>query len=314
MNNLFNNTLEVSRIGDVSGWPYASEKTSGVFISGEVAMWREITWDDFVRGASMRYGGLEQTPEGVMKSYHDTNKSLTTVRERLKNPVNLKVGGPLRPSSICQLEREEKELVRTADVYRKLIKRLVKYNLLPTSKLISGANRKEFVFSLQTMIELPELGKAVHYANRLMGLRYDDVIPSTNDGYVQCLKEPGRRRHELEERSRESMYESLIKSLNETVQKLKTERERLLFSGTPWKPQKDDSDIVDAIYPGNEMANDQSRDDEKQILNSDKKMKVLRGGLYKTPAVVPNDLLSGEFNEWSKGQRSNVNHNENVKP
>jgi len=30
--NLFNRTLEVSRIGDVLGWPYASERTSGVFI------------------------------------------------------------------------------------------------------------------------------------------------------------------------------------------------------------------------------------------------------------------------------------------
>ena len=29
--NLFNRTLEVSRIGDVLGWPYASERTSGVF-------------------------------------------------------------------------------------------------------------------------------------------------------------------------------------------------------------------------------------------------------------------------------------------
>ncbi|OPY86510.1 MAG: hypothetical protein A4E71_01556 [Smithella sp. PtaU1.Bin162] len=30
-NNFLINTLEVSRIGDVSGWPYAGERTSGVF-------------------------------------------------------------------------------------------------------------------------------------------------------------------------------------------------------------------------------------------------------------------------------------------
>jgi hypothetical protein len=35
--NFLKRTLEVSRIGDVSGWPYASERTLGVFYFMEVA-------------------------------------------------------------------------------------------------------------------------------------------------------------------------------------------------------------------------------------------------------------------------------------
>lgn len=199
-----------------------------------------IDWDDFVRGNSMRYGGMEQTPEGIMESYHGTNKRLMEVRERLTNPINLKRGGPLQPSSIRQFERQEKELIQRAGAYRKLIKRLVKYNLLPTSKLIAGKHRAHFVFSLATMIELPEFGRAVYYANRLLGSRYDDIIPSTNEGYAQCLRTcPGRSRNEKEERSRESMYDALVESLNAILERIKKERQRLLFSGDPWKPPAD---------------------------------------------------------------------------
>jgi hypothetical protein len=35
--NLSNKALEVSRIGDVPGWPYASERTSGVYYFMEVS-------------------------------------------------------------------------------------------------------------------------------------------------------------------------------------------------------------------------------------------------------------------------------------
>jgi hypothetical protein len=209
-------------------------------------MWGSITWDDFVRGNSMRYGGLTMTPEGIMESYHDVNKRLATVRERIKNPISLRGGKPLSPSHIRQLEKEEEELIQLADKYRKLIKRLVKYNLLPTSKLISGADRRKFVFSLQTMLELPEFGKAVYYANRLMGARDDSVIPSTNDDYVQCvLSSPGRLLDNWKEQSRESMYDALLDSLNETIQRIKKERQRFLFSGDPWKPRKNNSKITD---------------------------------------------------------------------
>jgi hypothetical protein len=49
------------------------------------------------------------------------------------------------------------------------------------------------------------------------------------------------------------------------------------------------------------------------INQNNTKIFIVKGGLYNPPEVVPNDLLSGEFNEWSKRQRANVNHNE-VKP
>ena len=245
-----------------------------------VIMWEKNEWDNFVRETSMRYKTW-QTPEGVMESYHDTNKCLRTVRERLKNPVKRKGGdGPLLPSSIRQLEREEKKLNESADAYRKLIKRLVKYNLLPTSKLISGTDRRQFVFSLQTMIELPEFGKAVYYANRLLGSRFDyPPTPATNDEYVQCLKSmPGRLQSELDLRSRESMYDALLNSLNETMQKLKKERQRFLFSGKSWKPIKDE-----AKNTGGEKT-----DTDEKLNRIEKKvdfLKVIKGGLYNSGRI-----------------------------
>lgn len=230
-------------------------------------MWGETTWDDFVRGASMRYGGMSQTPEGVVEYCREANKRLKTVRERLKNPINLKDGGQLKQSSVLQLKNQEKDLTQQAEAYRKLIKELVKHNLLPTSKLISGADRKNFIFSLQTMIELPEFGKAVYYANRLMGSRYDSVIPSTNNGYAQRLKSPGRNRDKQEERSRESMYDALLNSLNEVIQKIQTDRQRLLYSGTPWKSNEANSDTANIL---NSIGNETSIDNcEKQINNKD---------------------------------------------
>jgi len=229
-------------------------------------MWGEITWDDFVKGASRRYGGLEQSPEGVVESLRWINKRLKTVRERLKNPINLKDGGQLKPSSILQLKNQEKELTQQRDAYRKLIKQLVKFNLLPTSKLISGADRKNFIFSLQTMIELPEFGQAVYYANRLMNARYDNVIPATDTGYIQLLKDsPGRLRDKQEERSRESMYNALLNSLNEVFKKIQAERQRLLDSGTPWKSNEADSETADSV---NAVANEAAADNFEKQNNS----------------------------------------------
>jgi len=255
---------------------------------------RDANWDNFVRGASMRYGGMSQTPEDIMETYHRMNKRLATVRERLKNPVSLKGGGPLQPASIRQIEREEKELIQSADEYRKLIEKLVKYNLLPTSKLISGADRKQFIFSLQTMIELPEFGKAVYYANRLMGSRYDPVIPSTNNDYVQWLNQPGSRfRSEQEERSRESMCDALVNALNETLARIMRERKRLLFSGTPGKPH----------YPEAETKNQSGSLQQKPIVapKTDTAdawkpaLMAIKGGSYEPPVNKVDDHLGDEF-------------------
>jgi len=247
-------------------------------------------WNDFVKEISNGYD-WPHTPESVMEHYHDITKRLETVRKRLKNPVSLKGGGSLKPATIHQIERDEKELTTRVYYYRKFIKQLVKYNLLPTSKLISGEDRKQFVFSLWTMLELPELGRAIYYANRLIGCQYNHHgTPSTNEDYVKWKESCHYRYPKREEQSRESMYDALISALNETVQKLKTERQRLLFSGNPWKPQKDNTSIADS-----EIINDSSQhDDEKQIIHNDKIFKVYKGGLYKPPEVAVgkvNDIL-----------------------
>jgi hypothetical protein len=228
-------------------------------------------WDDYVRQLSRGWDWPSYTPEGVMKNYHETIQRLAKVRERLKNPVKRNGDGPLRPATIRLFKNEEKELSQRAADYRQLIKCLVKYNLLPTNKLISGENRMQFVFTLGTMLELPELGRAVYYANRLMHSRYDYTVPSTDKEYLQL---PPRWSYpKKKEESRESMYGALIDSLSETVQKLKLQRQRLLFSGSPWKPKKNDSNIA-----GTETTSDHC---EKEVKHNDKIFKVLRGGLYR---------------------------------
>jgi hypothetical protein len=214
-------------------------------------------WNDYVEQLSRGWDWPSHTPEGAMKNYQETIRRLAKVRERLKNPVKRNGDGPLRPATIRLFKNEEKSLIQAADNYRGLIKCLVKYNLLPTNKLISGENRMQFVFTLGTMLELPELGKVVYYANRLMHSRYDSRIPSTDKESIQ--RPPAYYRPQKKEESRESMYGALIDSLSETVQKLKLQRQRLLFSGNPRKPEKNDSNSAD-----------------KQ---STIKLKVLKGGL-----------------------------------
>lgn len=203
-------------------------------------------WDEFVRRVS--HGWNPSTPEGVMKSYQRTVKMLDETRERIKNPVSRRGGRPLSPATIRSLEREEKVLSRQVTGYRKLIKQLVKYNMLPTSKLISGEDRRQFVFSLGTMIELPELGKAAFYANKLISSVYDPcATPSTDEDYSKQQEKYGMRGYVLgtkELRSRESMCNALIDSLNEAILHVKKERQRFLTAGKIWKP-KDDSKITD---------------------------------------------------------------------
>ena len=204
-------------------------------------------WDEFVRDISR--GWNPSTPEGVMKNYHRTLAKLTKIRERIKNPVSRRGGGQLSPATIRSLEREEKVYNREVAAYQKLIKKLVKHNLLPTSKLISGDDRRQFVFSLGVMLELPELGKAVYYANRLISSVYDCCAsPSTDEDYLQRQAELGMWNCVIEQkkelRSRESMCNAIIDSLNEAISHIRKERQRFLTSGKIWKP-KDDSKITD---------------------------------------------------------------------
>ena len=160
--------------------------------------------------------------------------------------MSLRGGGPLSLATIRNLEREEKSLIREVTAYQKFIKKLVKYNLLPTSKLISGEDGRQFVFSLGTMIEFPELGKAVCYANRLIDSTYDGcATPSTDEDYIKLQAAgKGRTYSKPKEQSRESMCNALIDSLNEAIERIKKERQRFLYSGKVWN-LKDEPKITD---------------------------------------------------------------------
>jgi len=204
----------------------------------------DYTWDGFVRDISRGYLYFPSyTPEGAVKNYSHAKERLGDIRSRLKNPVSRNGGGPLKQTTILQMEREEKSLIREIDHYRKFIKKLVKYNLLPTNKLISGKDGAQFIFSLWTMLELPELGKVVYYANRLIDSRYDRFRPATEKDYIEWNAGPGRcHSGEKEEQSRESMYNALINSLGKTIEHVQKERQRLIFSGTPWRSTKTDKE------------------------------------------------------------------------
>lgn len=193
---------------------------------------RNSMMDEFVRDLSHGYGGCS-TPEGILDAYKTTKSNLKRVRLRLKNPVNLNGGSPLKPSTIRQMETEEANLVKQVDHYRKFIKKLFQYNLLPTNKLISGKDRSQFVFSLWTMLELPEFGKAVYYANRLICDR-GRTLP-TNEDYRQWLSHPGLMPRKKEEQSRENMYDALVDSLRLTIEHVQRDRQRLIFSDTQYQ-------------------------------------------------------------------------------
>jgi hypothetical protein len=196
-------------------------------------------WDDLVEQAIGYHWYPCYTPEKVLDNYRDIIRELVVTRKRLKNPVSLKGGAPLKPDSVRQLESKKRCLLGRAKGYRRFIKQLVKYNLLPTSKYISGKSRMQFVFSLWTMLEIPELGKITRYANRLINARYR-YYPSTEKDYYKWLSEPGRMQLAKEECCRETMYDVLINSLEEAIQSIKKKRERFVFSGYPYpyKPEK----------------------------------------------------------------------------
>ena len=261
-------------------------------------------WDDFVRGISSRYDWPCYTAEGIMESYHHTRKRLVKLEGRFKKtPISTKGGKrPLQPATIRQLEKERESLIQSVASYQKFIKVLVKKNMLPASKLISGEDRKQFIFSLWTMLELPELGKVVFYANRLTRTRYDHSTPSTNDEYKQQLESWGLRKPG--ERSREEMYDALVDALNETLARIQRERERLIFSGEPWKAKETEPGLISEERGAEEI--------ETQALNG---LKVINGGLYEPPDVSIDkvgDILSDTFKAFRREQQAKTDNHENA--
>ena len=155
-------------------------------------------------------------PEDVPIGYHSTKKDLVEVRKRLKNPVYLRGGGrPLPLSNIRQLESQERSLLKTAEQYRTLIKYMIKYNLLPLNKQISGKESSKFIFTLGSMIEFPFFDKVVYYANELTKLHFSRA-----------------ERQEVE-----SNFLLLIQSLETAIRELK-ERKLVYRQSRPKKPSK----------------------------------------------------------------------------
>jgi hypothetical protein len=185
---------------------------------------------------------------------------------------------------------------------------------------------------------LPEFGKAVYYANRLIGARYEYChTASTNEGYVKWKSLPGTSEKKKEERSRESMYDALIDSLNKTIQKLKKERQRLLFSGTPWEPEKSkvednisktvneikrelpETSDSDQVFSETRALLDELREYRRCYPNpcfnkkTTESVREKNSGL-KGEVITREDILSSEFRAWRQKERANVNHNEIVEP
>ncbi len=198
--------------------------------------------DLLFKGHTGHYWG-SRTPEGVLEDYKQTLSRLREIREQLKTGTGKR--GPLRPSSIKQIECEERRLLRDREVYKDLIRHMVEYNLLPVSKIISGEDRRQFVFSLRAMLELPEFGRVVYYANRLLEERYHDELPATNQDFF--LKHAGDqvppgyrllRESELKDHSRESIFNCMVGALRDLAANIERNRDHFLTSGTPWKPKE----------------------------------------------------------------------------
>lgn len=115
------------------------------------------------------YSSWSLMPEDVPQNYHDAVKQLIRVRKKLKNPIS-SVGypRPLMPATIRGYKSDEQELLDRIGNYKKLIKQMLKYNILPLSKIIPDKDKLKFIFTLGAMVEFPFLGKVVSSANELV--------------------------------------------------------------------------------------------------------------------------------------------------
>lgn len=193
------------------------------------------TWDDLVKDLSWGWGRAA-TPEQIVKEYYSAERRLAEVREILKNPIHKRGGQykdkPLAAGTVKCLESEERKLIRELATGKELLKRLAQYNLLPTSKLISGEARMQFVCSLRTMIFAPELGKAIYYLNKLLSDQLRGWYSATNEDEEEKQKDRTYHRYTPdEERSRECLVDNIIESLSEALLRIKGRREKLIYLG-----------------------------------------------------------------------------------
>jgi len=206
----------------------------------ELVLGQSSAWEDFVASVSNRCWYRDPgTPGRVLKSYRYAVRELEETKKRLAYPINKRDGNPLSVRTIKTLQSQERRLTKDIAAHKKLIKHLAKHNLLPIHPLITDKDRRQFVFSLQAMIELPEFGKAVFYANRLLSLRHDDIIPATNkDTDLRYSILPGCINDQSEHRSRESLYNALVDTLQSLTTRIEKGREYLIHGGTPWDAER----------------------------------------------------------------------------
>ena len=147
-----------------------------------------------------------EIPEDVLDNYRTVIRSIVETRKRISNPVSLREGRPLKPATIAAFRSSEKELLQEAKRYRRLIKLMVKYNLLPTNKLISGTDRSQFIFTLVSMIMFPFIGEIVHHANAV------------------SYRHPFLMMSEQEQTKKKVAYSQLIQSLEKAARELRKKR------------------------------------------------------------------------------------------
>lgn len=167
-------------------------------------------WDEIIRWTG------NEAPESVLPAYRDKIRKLAYIRRRIKNPV-MKNGGTLKPATIRGLECDERYQSKTAKAHRELIKRMVKYNLLPTSKLISGKQKTRFVFSLNAMVMFPFLSKVVYFANETAEAIY-------------------KRWHAVDHEDVEELRLYLVSALEQATRRVKSKQFMMEISYRP--PQK----------------------------------------------------------------------------
>lgn len=163
-----------------------------------------------VRWSILEHINNMDAPEDILFGYRDIIKSLVEVRRRLKNPVSLRDERPLKPQYIKVLQREEEKLSKKAKRHRKLIKVLIRYNLLPPSKLIPGEERCQFVFSLRSMVMFPLLGEVVSCVNNFS--KEPGILGGGTEGALE---------------KKEDQFNLLIYSIEKAIQVL--EQAKLLY-------------------------------------------------------------------------------------
>jgi hypothetical protein len=109
-NNFLNKTLEVSRIGDVSGWPYASERTSGVLYLRRCEMKKSA--EEILKGIRKRFKENKERNMRLLnvdKLYAEVARCIQPIKDKKINisKLNIKRGNHWPGHEGFPLQHEE---------------------------------------------------------------------------------------------------------------------------------------------------------------------------------------------------------------